>query len=175
MDYWKLTNKHTNMDDRADDWGGSSWDNDRYDRGDRFDRGGSRKPGDWDCPSCKFMNYASRNQCWKCRTPKDGDDGYGDRGGYRGGRDRMGGNDRDMRPGDWLCSDCKYHNFASRSTCNRCQMAREGGGGGGFGGGGFGGGGGNRRPGDWDCPISSCKFLNFASRSTCMKCNQMKE
>lgn len=39
---------------------------------DRYSSGGrnSRKPGDWDCPSCKFINYASRTACLKCRIPK---------------------------------------------------------------------------------------------------------
>jgi len=110
-----------------------------------------------------------------------------------GGR---GGGTRDLRPGDWICPECKYHNFSSRDICNKCPCPREGGGGGGgrsrrddwggggsrrddWGGGGSrrddwggGGGGGRSRPGDWEC--SDCRFLNFASRSQCMKCNNKK-
>lgn len=28
------------------------------------------KPGDWECPSCKAHNYASRLACFRCRLPK---------------------------------------------------------------------------------------------------------
>lgn len=120
---------------------------------DRYSSGGrnSRKPGDWDCPSCKFINYASRTACLKCRIPKDvaGGDFSSPRGGGGGG----GGS----RPGDWDCPSCSFSNYAHRGFCYRCKVPREGG---------------RARPGDWEC--SDCKFLNFASRSQCMKCSSRK-
>ena len=33
------------------------------------------RPGDWNCPSCNAHNFASRNECFKCRTPKPGGGG----------------------------------------------------------------------------------------------------
>lgn len=60
-------------------WGGSSEQN-----------GGSRPPrepraGDWDC-SCGVNNFASRNECFKCKEPKPEGAGGGapqDRAGFR--------------------------------------------------------------------------------------------
>ncbi|ROT73755.1 tRNA-guanine transglycosylase [Penaeus vannamei] len=116
-------------DSGRDDWGGESeqdaggWDrySDKDSGRDRYSSGGrnSRKPGDWDCPSCKFINYASRTACLKCRIPKDMDS-FGSGGRVGGG----GGGIRDMRPGDWICPECKYHNFSSRGICNKCPCPR---------------------------------------------------
>ncbi|KAF0299086.1 Transcription initiation factor TFIID subunit 15 [Amphibalanus amphitrite] len=76
-------------------------------------RGGGGPPGaagDWKCPNdeCSNVNFAWRNECNRCQTPKaDGGGGgggggfRGGRGGYRGGRDGgpmrsdYGGRDRD--------------------------------------------------------------------------------
>eukprot|EP00405_Crypthecodinium_cohnii_P044463 CAMPEP_0206586422 /NCGR_PEP_ID=MMETSP0325_2-20121206/37013_1 /ASSEMBLY_ACC=CAM_ASM_000347 /TAXON_ID=2866 /ORGANISM="Crypthecodinium cohnii, Strain Seligo" /LENGTH=244 /DNA_ID=CAMNT_0054094177 /DNA_START=23 /DNA_END=758 /DNA_ORIENTATION=+ len=35
------------------------------------------RPGDWDCPSCHFHNFARNSNCMKCDTSKDGDDEAG--------------------------------------------------------------------------------------------------
>ncbi|MCO5606964.1 hypothetical protein L7F22_061155 [Adiantum nelumboides] len=32
---------------------------------------------------------------------------------------------KQWRSGDWMCSGCSNHNFASRATCNRCGEKRE--------------------------------------------------
>ncbi len=32
--------------------------------------GGNRREGDWDCPSCRNHNYASRTECYKCKAAK---------------------------------------------------------------------------------------------------------
>jgi len=71
-----------------------------------------------------------------------------------------------MRAGDWLCSACNSHNFASRSACFRCQAPK----------------GGYAPPeprgalvaptgmqdGDWICP--ACSNHNFKSRQQCNRC-----
>ncbi|KAI8854704.1 hypothetical protein BC829DRAFT_379452 [Chytridium lagenaria] len=76
----------------------------------------------------------------------------------------------EMKPGDWLCTSCQYHNFASRRNCFKCQAphphvvkqtatanAAQ-----------------PMKPGDWNCPNISCKFQNFASRFECMRCRTRK-
>merc|ERR1719330_1621962 len=44
--------------------------------------GMQRREGDWDCPACGKMNFANREECFSCGTPKP-------RGG-RGGRSPPG-------------------------------------------------------------------------------------
>jgi len=85
---------------------------------------------------------------------------------------------QNMRPGDWLCFDCNYVNFASRKECNRCKTKKPD----------------NYgapiapmmkdmygmppqrldqqkevRPNDWECP--DCNVSNFENRDACFKCN----
>ena len=62
--------------------------------------------------------------------------------------------DKPWKKGDWECPKCKYHNYASRYTCHRCnenwtkESVWQGGGGGGGGGGGSSGGGCARQDSD---------------------------
>lgn len=51
---------------------------------------GGGKPGDWDCPECGAMVFASKSECFKCgaRKPSGG-------GGGRDRDDRRGRDDRD--------------------------------------------------------------------------------
>jgi len=48
---------------------------------------GGEYAGDWNCPECGAMVFASKNACYKCKAPKpagsDGGGGYGG-GGYGG-------------------------------------------------------------------------------------------
>ena len=151
-----------------------------FDRGDRGDRGGYERtervartpsPGDWFCNSCGKDNFARRDSCFSCGTPRAADarvvpgdprgasGSFGDRRPPR--RDSFGGEERGPPPpreGDWPCPDCGFSNFASRGSCFRCGGGRPAsagpiperrsfGGGGGYGdrregGGGYGGGGG---------------------------------
>eukprot|EP00958_Prasinococcus_capsulatus_P023046 scaffold3334_cov369-Prasinococcus_capsulatus_cf.AAC.17 len=48
---------------------------------------GDRRPGDWDCPNCGAMVFASKSICYKCRCPRYPGDpgGRGFGGGYRDG------------------------------------------------------------------------------------------
>lgn len=147
--------------------------------------GKDMRPGDWMCPTCNNHNFASRTNCKNCNVPKPGMAGSGysnvmpDNAGLVKGAN-MGampmpsyhvpgtghpdGKLRQFRPGDWICSSCSNHNFASRDSCKRCSMPK------------------NVpppqsvaaafRPGDWYCP--QCQNHNFASRDTCNKCNAHK-
>lgn len=49
--------------------------------------GPQRRPGDWDCPKCNAMNFASRERCYKCNAVKPG--GLMD---SRGPTNKFGGN-----------------------------------------------------------------------------------
>ncbi|KAG2230190.1 hypothetical protein BDF21DRAFT_383649 [Thamnidium elegans] len=77
---------------------------------------------------------------------------------------------RQLRPGDWNCFNCGFHNFASRRHCFKCNAE-------------------NPSPsphastgppaptfnvGDWMCPNPSCAFHNYASRMQCKKCGGYK-
>jgi len=117
-------------------------------------RGGHHdvKPGDWYCPNCSDLNFASREFCRKCSTPHPpfSDPTVG------------------TKPGDWYCPTCGDLNFASRLVCRKCATPHPGGGmdpsvrammsqtys--------------NVKPGDWHCP--NCHDLNFASRTLCRLC-----
>ena len=64
------------------------------------------KEGDWQCPKCRFDNYARRTRCFKCDRMRSG-----------GGSSRNASN---YREGDWFCRGCGKDNFASRTECFRC-------------------------------------------------------
>jgi len=40
--------------------------------------GGDSRPGDWTCPGCGMMVFASKSECFKCHTTRDGTKGTGD-------------------------------------------------------------------------------------------------
>lgn len=141
------------------------------------------KEGDWVCPDCNNHNYASRVNCNRCGTLREG-----------------------MKEGDWVCRGCKTHNFASKMNCFKCQAPRAfdkgcmkgggmcgmmmyQGGKGGFGGGfGMPGKGGKgpattappmglpgmnaMKDGDWMCP--ACGNHNYASRVNCNRCSAIR-
>ncbi|KAI9089640.1 ribonuclease H-like domain-containing protein, partial [Phlyctochytrium arcticum] len=67
-----------------------------------------------------------------------------------------------VKPGDWMCPTCQFHNFASRRTCSKCHatnpsptpyVSNQ-----------------PLKPGDWICQDPACSFQNFASRMLCMRC-----
>lgn len=141
------------------------------------------RPGDWSC-SCGQSNFASRSDCYKCKSPKpegaDESTGGNNNGwnGSSGGWGNSGGGETGKkfnRPGDWTCS-CGQSNFASRSECYKCKTQKPEGADGASGGG-WGGSGGNEsskrasRPSDWVCP---CGVSNFANRTECFKCSAAK-
>eukprot|EP00448_Togula_jolla_P019831 CAMPEP_0170579134 /NCGR_PEP_ID=MMETSP0224-20130122/5827_1 /TAXON_ID=285029 /ORGANISM="Togula jolla, Strain CCCM 725" /LENGTH=336 /DNA_ID=CAMNT_0010902149 /DNA_START=1 /DNA_END=1009 /DNA_ORIENTATION=- len=65
-----------------------------------------------------------------------------------------------IREGDWNCTACGNHNFASRQVCNKCHGPKSPPAGQ------------NVREGDWMCP--TCQNHNYARRQACNKCNGPK-
>lgn len=61
-----------------------------------------RRPGDWECPSCGSLCFASKDRCYKCGSTKSGEKARGGRSRERGRRspsydmydDRRGGGRR---------------------------------------------------------------------------------
>jgi hypothetical protein len=47
--------------------------------------GAPRRDGDWSCPGCNALVFASKSECFKCHTPKPAAGGCGGAGaGYEG-------------------------------------------------------------------------------------------
>eukprot|EP01115_Flamella_aegyptia_P001530 TRINITY_DN12519_c0_g1_i1.p1 TRINITY_DN12519_c0_g1~~TRINITY_DN12519_c0_g1_i1.p1 ORF type:complete len:183 (-),score=31.45 TRINITY_DN12519_c0_g1_i1:23-571(-) len=61
------------------------------------------KPGDWICPNCNDVIFASKSNCRKCNAPKPNN------------------NAPVLKPGDWKCPKCSDINFGSRNNCRRCN------------------------------------------------------
>eukprot|EP00928_Gymnodinium_smaydae_P018935 TRINITY_DN17215_c0_g3_i2.p1 TRINITY_DN17215_c0_g3~~TRINITY_DN17215_c0_g3_i2.p1 ORF type:complete len:291 (-),score=57.66 TRINITY_DN17215_c0_g3_i2:172-990(-) len=57
------------------------------------------REGDWECPDCGALVFASRETCFKC-----------DRASQR-------------KEGDWDCPDCGFLVFASKESCPKCDRA----------------------------------------------------
>ncbi|KAF9194458.1 hypothetical protein BGZ51_009538 [Haplosporangium sp. Z 767] len=127
--------------------------------------------GDWICTnaSCSFHNYASRSHCLKCSTARPGvsGGGYGNGGPVASPHHHShhshhhhpyasgggGGHSITFRPGDWMCPNCNFQNFASRTQCFKCSTLQPAGGQGGgqnVGGGGGGYKGSNQGYGDYN-------------------------
>lgn len=136
-----------------------------------------RRPGDWTCSRCQAHNFASRSACFKCKRNKgagEGESGFSPVGS-KAGSDAGGPSAGSFRAGDWICKDCRAHNFASRSVCFKCDCRKTGdeetpadasAGTGGSNPDNF-------RSGDWIC--GTCKAHNFASRDACFKCQSRPE
>lgn len=127
------------------------------------------KGGDWICPDCENIVFASKTECrcgkWK---PKE----------YK-----RAGQEPGFKPGDWKCSNCGDHQFSKNLICRKCGNPKSTA---------------NKRPapedsdasaverkaprpsppeskvkkGDWTCV--GCDFDNFASRQACFKCHKAR-
>ncbi|KAG6471255.1 hypothetical protein ZIOFF_072365 [Zingiber officinale] len=125
-----------------------------------------RRPGDWNCGSCRHHNFSWRDSCQQCGAVKSTDGAAAVDGGSN------------FLPGDWYCL-CGGHNFANRSSCHFCGAPSNGsvvniydvvhGSGGAEHGPGSG-----WKPGDWLCTRSGCNQHNFASRKLCYRCKAPK-
>jgi len=141
------------------------------------------REGDWICPECKNHNYASKTACNRCGIPKMLACGGGykaaGKGGCSGGGSAMA-LPPNAREGDWMCTSCGNHNYASKTACNKCGVPKPAAYGnygpagstamhrnGPYGGGGGGAGGGN-----WNCP--QCGNLNYPMRTECNRCGLPK-
>lgn len=159
------------------------------------------RPGDWTCPKCFDINYASRSVCRLCNTPKAmaADPmaqmsqmyGYGDMSQMAqayGGADMSqmygftmgamsGAPSGSRRSGDWDCPNCGDVVYGTRVECRKCKTSKPEH---------LGpvtsnpsftkpmnnGLGPSRRAGDWDCP--NCGDVQYASRTECRKCRTAK-
>jgi Zn-finger in Ran binding protein and others len=127
--------------------------------------------GTWTCPSCKLENFPRRTACFKCQADKPEQLGPAL---FHPRKPLITANkpEGDVRDGDWTCTSCKGHNFASKIACFTCRASRPGlddavagadeaksrpv----------------SVKPGDWTCP--KCKENVFAHRSRCYKCTTAK-
>jgi len=94
------------------------------------DGGGTKpKPGDWWCPMCGDLVFASRSVCNMC--------GYNGGGGTQASVVRIGGGGSGSRvaskAGDWNCPACGDLVFASKSACSMCGTDKPDDGAGGYG------------------------------------------
>jgi len=71
------------------------------------------RAGDWNCPACGNHNFAYRDACKQCGTPKP--EGLGPVAPVGG---------PDVRPGDWTCPACGNHNFSYRAVCKQCGQPK---------------------------------------------------
>lgn len=156
------------------------------------------RAGDWSCPKCFDINYATRSVCRLCNTPKsmadpaaafqmygyDMSQAYGDMYGFSMGA--MGGaaavgaaglGAAGRRAGDWDCPNCGDIVYSTRNECRKCKTSKPEHLGPIVSNPNFskpinGGLGPSRRAGDWDCP--SCGDVQYASRTECRKCRTAK-
>ncbi|KAL6056298.1 Zinc finger Ran-binding domain-containing protein 2 [Balamuthia mandrillaris] len=69
--------------------------------------GSNARPGDWYCPQCNDLNFASRNECRECGAVPDAS------------TQRVG-----VKQGDWFCPSCQDLNFSSREVCRKCSTPK---------------------------------------------------
>eukprot|EP00930_Biecheleria_cincta_P044536 TRINITY_DN30643_c0_g1_i1.p1 TRINITY_DN30643_c0_g1~~TRINITY_DN30643_c0_g1_i1.p1 ORF type:complete len:523 (+),score=87.49 TRINITY_DN30643_c0_g1_i1:72-1640(+) len=133
----------------------------------------AKKPGDWNCPSCRMLNFARNESCRSCSTPNP--DPQGSLAAFQEGI-AAGHGGHEEKPGDWYCPSCNDLQFARNKQCRKCgaanpdpegSMAAAQAAGAKLGGWESS----SQRaslPGDWNCP--ACGDLQFARNTTCRKC-----
>ncbi|CAK0841593.1 unnamed protein product [Prorocentrum cordatum] len=79
-----------------------------------------RRDGDWDCPRCGKMVFASKSECFACGEPKPSGGGGGRGRSYdRGGGGRGGYDDRDDRRGGGGRGGDRYDDYDDRRRRRR--------------------------------------------------------
>lgn len=127
--------------------------------------------GNWACAVCHNVNFAVREACNRCQTPKQEAmiPPHQEQGSSRG--PPVAGVD-----GNWACPLCNNVNFAVRTKCNICEMPRPaedhvqpaahwGGGGRGTPVAGL--------DGNWACSL--CNNVNYAIRLACNRCQAPRQ
>jgi len=86
-------------------------------------RGGPEpRPGDWECPRCYNLNFATRNRCngskdnERCNLEKPEFEKYGV---------APVKTQHIAKDGDWDCWKCGNVNFKHRDECNKCKEEKE--------------------------------------------------
>lgn len=104
--------------------------------------------GDWNCPKCKFLNFARNVKCMHCNSL------------FIHERVQGSWHNRDLgqlKKGDWLCIRCHYLNFGKNTRCLQCHTnppKRQ------------------LNPGEWEC--NSCNYINFRRNMVCLKCDHKR-
>ncbi|CAH2066610.1 unnamed protein product [Thlaspi arvense] len=113
------------------------------------ERDPQKRPGDWHCTECKFLNFARNIRCLRCDVFSE------ER------LKQLKEEQRDHLPlkkGDWICQTCNFLNFAKNTICLRCKdkpSMRQ------------------INPGEWEC--ESCNYINFRRNSICLKCDHKRQ
>ena len=101
-------------------WGGQEWAGQDYAPAQQ-QPSQNRRAGDWDCPQCGALVFASRWECFKCNSPRP------DGGSSAGGGDWQQSEQQQQqsrRPGDWDCRSCGAMVFGSKNSCFKCGSSK---------------------------------------------------
>eukprot|EP01084_Bolivina_argentea_P320008 555149_1 len=86
-----------------------------------------RRPGDWMCPNCDFLIFASKKSCRKCGATNPSGGSKSHKTGKRGGsgrRGKKGGKFSRSGSEEWICSNCSSSNYPDRDKCRKCRTHR---------------------------------------------------
>ncbi|XP_010427849.1 PREDICTED: zinc finger protein VAR3, chloroplastic-like [Camelina sativa] len=113
------------------------------------ERDPQKRPGDWHCTECKFLNFAKNIRCLRCDVFSE----------ERLKQLREEQKDHlPLKKGDWICQTCNFLNFSKNTRCLRCKdkpTMRQ------------------INPGEWEC--ESCNYINFRRNSICLKCDHKRQ
>lgn len=73
--------------------------------------------GDWQCATCSILNFATRDKCHHCTTPREGRESFL-------AIQPIDPRDERVHAGDWQCSRCGDLVYARRKKCSRCKAPR---------------------------------------------------
>mmetsp|Transcript_86270 Transcript_86270/g.180501 ORF Transcript_86270/g.180501 Transcript_86270/m.180501 type:complete len:414 (+) Transcript_86270:450-1691(+) len=82
------------------------------------------KFGDWICPNCSDLVFARNSNCRRCGTPNPHSDNPGKGCGKGDFHHPLPHQPHGGMPGDWICTNCGDHCFASRTHCRKCSSVR---------------------------------------------------
>ncbi|XP_024012574.1 zinc finger protein VAR3, chloroplastic [Eutrema salsugineum] len=116
---------------------------------DSDERDPRKRPGDWHCTECKFLNFGKNIRCLRCDVFSE----------ERLKQLKQEQKDHlPLKKGDWICQTCNFLNFAKNTSCLRCKdkpSMRQ------------------INPGEWEC--ESCNYINFRRNSICLKCDHKRQ